>query len=418
MNAEKWIEEHRHDDVNELALKAAHFPDMDVREALVQIRGWQIAEKKLPLWAHTEGILFPDHLPMEQCSSQLTAEYKASLVASMPVKDSMTDLTGGFGVDAAVLGRHFRHLTYVEQREDLCRLAHHNFPLLGINDFEVVNADCVDVLPDLPHQNLLLIDPARRDACGRKTVAISDCTPDVSEMNQLLLEKADTVMIKLSPMLDITSTERQLADISEIHVVSVGGECKEILILLQKTVNLHGNSPIITCADITREGIQQFRFTRADEQQAMCWYSSNIGAYLYEPNASLMKACPFRFLAQHYQLEQLHPNSHLYTSNAWIADFPGRRFKVEEVLPINKQTTKQISHLRQANVSVRNFPATVAELRKRFRLAEGGDTYLFATTLADNRRILIVCKKVGPSKSPEGDLNIERSKAFSITYNQ
>ncbi|MBQ7686974.1 MAG: SAM-dependent methyltransferase, partial [Bacteroidaceae bacterium] len=165
---EKWIEEHRHDDVNELALRAAHCPDVDMREAIVQIRGWQIAEKKLPLWAETQGIRFPDHLPLEQCSSQLTAEYKASLVGVNENENqnlhSMTDLTGGFGVDAVMMGRRFQHLTYVEQREDLCELARHNFPLLGLKDFEVIHGDCVETLKHLPHQNLLLIDPARRDA--------------------------------------------------------------------------------------------------------------------------------------------------------------------------------------------------------------------------------------------------------------
>ena len=391
---EKWIEEHRHDDVNELALRASHYPNVDMREALVQIRGWQIAEKKLPLWAQTDGILFPDHLPLEQCSSQLTAEYKASFVETFEHHDSMTDLTGGFGVDAAVMGRCFLHLTYTEQRADLCELARHNFPLLGLKDFEVVHADCVETLKHLPHQDLLLIDPARRDANGRKTVAISDCTPDVCALNRLLLEKADVVMIKLSPMLDIASAERQLEGVTQIHVVSVSGECKEVLLILSPITayGLSSGGPLITCADITREGIQLFRFTREDEQQASCQYTSDVGTYLYEPNASLMKACPFRFLAQYYQLMKLHPNSHLYTSNEWIADFPGRRFKVEEVLPINKQTVKQISQLRQANVSVRNFPATVAELRKRFRLADGGTTYLFATTLADKRKVLVVAK--------------------------
>jgi len=395
----KWIEEHRHDDVNELALRAAHYPEVDMREAIVQIRGWQIAEKKLPLWAETEGIRFPDHLPLEQCSSQLTAEYKASLVEENLNDNlneneklhSMTDLTGGFGVDAVMMGRRFRHLTYVEQREDLCELARHNFPLLGLKDFEVVHGDCVDTLKHLPHQDLLLIDPARRDANGRKTVAISDCTPDVCALKRQLLAQADVVMIKLSPMLDITAALQQLEGVTQVHIVSVQGECKEILLLLQHG---EGTTPQMMCVDITREGIQRFCFTREAEQQAQCTYTAEVGTYLYEPNASLMKACPFRSLAQHYQLQKLHPNSHLYTSNEWIEDFPGRQFKVEEVLPITKQTVKQISQLRRANVSVRNFPATVAELRKRFRLADGGSTYLFATTLADERKVVIVASRV------------------------
>ena len=423
LDINQWIKEHRHDDVNELALHAAHDPDMDMRAALVQIRGWQIAEKKLPLWAQTEDIVFPEHLPLEQCSSQLTAEYKASLVRANDNGNnhlhSMTDLTGGFGVDAVMMGRWFQHLTYVEQRADLCDLARHNFPLLGLKDFEVVHADCTDMLNHLPHQNLVLIDPARRDANGRKTVAINDCTPDVCALNQQLLAVADVVMIKLSPMLDIASAERQLEGVKEIHVVSVGGECKEILIVLQGLAvgvpirQAQGveqfTDPVIHCVNITSDGIpsagsgctfstgsvciQRFSFTRAQEQEAQCMYTNEVGRYLYEPNASLMKACPFRLLAQHYQLEKLHPNSHLYTSPNRIEDFPGRRFRVNDVLPVNKQTIKQISQLRQANISVRNFPASVAELRRRFRLADGGSAYLVATTLADGRKVVLVMER-------------------------
>lgn len=463
LDINQWIKEHRHDDVNELALHAAHDPDTDMRAALVQIRGWQIAEKKLPLWAQTEGIVFPEHLPLEQCSSQLTAEYKASLVRANDNGNnhlhSMTDLTGGFGVDAVMMGRWFQHLTYVEQRADLCDLARHNFPLLGLKDFEVVHADCTDMLNHLPHQNLVLIDPARRDANGRKTVAINDCKPDVCALNQQLLAVADVVMIKLSPMLDIASAERQLEGVKEIHVVSVGGECKEILIVLQglamgapfrqaqgvpirqaRGVPIRQAqgveqlvAPVIHCVNITSDGIpsagsgcthstssgcthstgsecthstgsecthstssgctQRFSFTHAQEQEAQCIYTNEVGRYLYEPNASLMKACPFRLLAQHYQLEKLHPNSHLYTSPNRIEDFPGRRFRVNDVLPVNKQTIKQISQLQQANISVRNFPASVAELRRRFRLADGGSAYLVATTLADGRKVVLVMER-------------------------
>lgn len=380
-------------DIYDLALKAHRHSDVDVQQLIRQQQGQQLAEQKLPLWAATEGIEYPHHLSLEQCSSQLTASYKASLVNDNDNKTlhSMTDLTGGFGVDAAIMGRLFTKLTFVEKDAELCRLARHNLPLLGVNQVEVVNSDCQDYLPTLPHQNLIFIDPARRDKNGCRTFAISDCTPDVSALNQLLLEKADCLMIKLSPMLDITAALRQLQGVTQVHIVSVQGECKEILVLLNDNEN--ENSPLMVCVDITREGIQRFCFTREDEQQAQCTYTPEVGAYLYEPNASLMKASPFRSLAQHYHLQKLHPNSHLYTSMEWIPDFPGRQFRVEDVLPFNKQATKQISQLRQANISVRNFPATVADLRKRFHLADGGDTYLFVTTLADNRRVVILCKK-------------------------
>ena len=399
MKIEKWIQEHLHDDVNELALHASRYPEVDMREVLVQIRGWQIAEKKLPLWAQTEDIRFPDHLPLEQCSSQLTAAYKASLITSLPRRETMTDLTGGFGVDAAMIARHFGHLTFVEQREDLCRLARHNFPLLGLHDFDVVNADALDVLPNLPHQDLIFIDPARRDVHGRKTVVLSDCAPDVTELAPQLLDRADTVMVKLSPMLDITAALRQLQDVQEVHVVSVDNECKELLLVLSNHSPHPGaygepvEPPLITCVNIHRDVVSVFFFTRSDEEQSTCRYTSNVATYLYEPNASVMKACPFRTLAKRYGLDKLHPNSHLYTSDMCVPDFPGRCFRVEDVVLLNKQTTRQLAWLRQANLSVRNFPVTVADLRRRFRLSDGGDTYLFATTLADMSRVVIVCKR-------------------------
>ena len=377
-------------DIYELALKARRHSDVDVQQLIRQQQGQQLAEQKLPLWATIEGIEYPHHLSLEQCSSQLTASYKASLVSSMSVKDRMTDLTGGFGVDAAIMGRLFAKLTFVEKDAELCELARHNFPLLGVNQVEVVNSDCQDYIPTLPHQNLIFIDPARRDKNGCRTFAISDCTPDVSALNRQLLEKADCVMIKLSPMLDITAALRQLEGVTQVHIVSVEGECKEILIVLHPQGT---PSPQMVCVDITRTTTNQFCFTREQEHDAQCTYTHEVGDYLYEPNASIMKGGCFRSLSQSYGLEQLHPNSHLYTSNKFVPDFPGRIFSVEAVKTLSKGDIRELRDLKKANISLRNFPGSVAELRKRLHLSDGGDTYLFATTLADNRRVIIVCRK-------------------------
>ena len=378
----EFITEHRNDDPRDLALHASRYPDIDIPYAVQQIAAWQTAQKKLPLWAATEGIEFPVHLSMEQCSSQLTAEYKASII---PEGDSMTDLTAGFGVDATMLARRFQHLNFVERNVELCSIASNNLPLLGVHDYTIHNTDGTQLLSALPHQSLIFLDPARRDEHGGKTVLIGDCTPNVLELQDLLLEKADLVMIKLSPMLDISNVLKELKCISEIHIVSVANECKEILVLLSQGAT----HPAVHCININKEKTEKYVVPQ-NESEAECHYTSEVGRYLYEPNTSIMKAACFKSLAQHFGVEKLHPSSHLYTSEALVEDFPGRTFKVDAVYGLKDKALKQI---RKANLTVRNFPASVADLRKRLKLSEGGDIYLFATTLADESKVVISCRK-------------------------
>lgn len=382
---QNFILQHREDDVRQLALTASRYPDIDMPTALVQISGWQTARQKLPLWAATPGILYPPHLNMEQCSSQLAASYKASLVSPGA---TMTDLTAGFGVDATLLSRQFQHLNYVEQDAQLCTLAQNNLPLLGVPHFTIHQADAAETLRQLPHQDLIYIDPARRDQHGSKVVAISDCTPDITTLQDLLLQKADTVLVKLSPMLDLRTLLRTLKGLAEIHIVSVDGECKELLAKMQSTAT----EPTLFCVNLKTNGQapDRLQFTLQSEQTAICHYAEVPAGYLYEPNASIMKAGCFKTLAQTFSLEKLSPNSHLYTSSTPIDHFPGRIFKIETVSSFNKKELKQtLQHIHKANITVRNFPLTVAELRKRLKLAEGGTDYLFATTLNDGRHVLI-----------------------------
>lgn len=388
----EFIKEHLHDDINELALQAQKYRNVDMRKALLQIRGWQIAEKKLPLWVNIDGVIFPGHLPLEQCSSQQTAEYKCSIINDIPCKNRMTDLTGGFGVDSTIIGRIFSHLTFVERDIELCRLAENNLPLLGVKYFLIKNQSSEEAIANLPHQDLIYIDPTRRDSNGNKTVAITDCIPDVCALNKVLIEKADKVMVKLSPMLDLASVEKELEGVEQIHIVSLNGECKEILVILSnKTVN----SPvIITCANITDKGIQRFVFTHEEERLAECHYASELNGYLYEPNASIMKGCCFKLLAQKYGIEKLHPNSHLYTSSHFLEDFPGRIFGIEKTLSMSKQDMKELKTIGKANLTIRNFPLRVAELRKKLKLSDGGSAYLFATTIADGKKIIIKTNKI------------------------
>lgn len=380
----EFIRAHRNDDVRDLALRQSLYPDVDMRYVVEQIAAWQMARKKLPAWAEREDIVYPAHLSMEQCSSQMTAEYKASIV---PEGEAMTDLTAGFGVDATIIGRKFKKLIYVEKDESLCKIAKNNLPLMGINDFEVINADGVDVLKSLSHQSLIFLDPARRDEHGGKTIQISDCTPDVTQLQDLLLEKADTVMIKLSPMLDISNILRELKCVREIYIVGVENECKEILVKTSVQGELDG----VFCVNIGKNGKRDVYVVPDDERTAECRYTDEVLEYLYEPNASIRKAGCFKSLARTYNVFKLHPSSHLYTSNEFIKNFPGRVFKVESTYSLKDKALKSI---KKANLTIRNFPATVAELRKRLKISEGGSDYLFATTLADGKRVIIYSIKM------------------------
>lgn len=384
----RFIEENVRADVRSLALQAKKYPRVDMAMAVVQIAGRQIAVAKVPSWYRTEGLLYPKHLSMEQCSSEATAIYKAGLVEG----DTFADLTGGFGIDCSFLSRKFKHADYVERQTELCELAKHNFPLLGLN-IGVHNEDGVEYLKQMHPVDVLFLDPARRDGHGEKTVAISDCEPDVSALEDLLVEKAKKVMVKLSPMLDLSLALKALKHVREVHIVSVNNECKELLLILEKSTD--SLEIVIHCEQITSTGEhQRYAFTQEQERTSDCPLAAEVGAYLYEPNASILKAGAYRSLTQAYPVKKLHASSHLYTSPYYIEDFPGRRFQVEAVSGFGKKELKTLLQgLEKANLTIRNFPSSVAELRKRLKLKEGGECYLFATTLSDESKVLIKCRK-------------------------
>lgn len=380
-----FIEEHKEDDTRKLALQGGKYPQIDMSAAVTQIAGRQIAARKIPSWHQVPGLWYPRHLSMEQCSSEVTARYKASLLKG----DTFADLTGGFGIDCAFISRHFTHADYVERQAELCELAGHNFPLLELKHITVHHQDGVEYLQAMSPVDCLFLDPARRDGHGGKTVAISDCEPDVSALESLLVDKADRVMVKLSPMLDLSLALRELNAVCEVHIVAVNNECKELLLLLQKCPV----SPEISvhCEHIASSGERQhYAFTLAAEKAASCPLASGVGAYLYEPNAAILKAGAYRLLTQSYPVEKLHVNSHLYTSSSFVPDFPGRRFRVEAVSGFGKKELKGfLEGIDKANITVRNFPLSVAELRKRLKLKEGGEDYIFATTVADGQKVLV-----------------------------
>ncbi len=392
-----FIREHSSDDVRALALQAKKYPDIDMPTAITQIAGRQVAAEKIPSWREMEEIWYPKHLSLEQCSSETTARYKARIFQG----DSLTDLTGGFGIDCSFLAAGFKSATYVERQEELCEIAAHNFPILNLNHINVRNEDGVAYLQTMSPVDCIFLDPARRNEHGGKTVAISDCEPDVAGLEELLLSKAKRIMVKLSPMLDLSLALKELKHTQEVHILSVNNECKELLLLLGQEAPTEQAPPEeipIRCANLFTKGAQEeqhFAFTREQEQRSQCTYTDSLGDYLYEPNASLLKAGAFRSVAAAYSVRKLHPNSHLYTSDTFIENFPGRIFRIVNQCSFNRKEAKEsLADLKKANVTVRNFPATVAELRKRLHLTEGGDTYLFASTLNDGRKVIIRCEKV------------------------
>lgn len=390
----EFINKHRKDDVRQLALQSKKDGKVDINEAVTQIAGWQIAEKKIPSWSKTDSIIYPKHLSMEQCSSEVTARFKASLVKG----ETFADLTSGFGVDCSFIASGFKHAHYVERQEELCDIARHNFKILGLNHIEVHNTDGIEFLKNMEPVDCIYLDPARRNSNGGKTVAITDCEPDVSSMEELLVEKGSTVMIKLSPMLDLHSVMKTLKHINSIHIISVNNECKELVIILSKHSLSDGKAVDnikISCEQLVNNSeIQHLEFTYKEEKSAEINYSDKIGEYLYEPGAAILKAGAFKILAKRFGVNKLHQNSQLYTSDE-LVDFPGRRFKVTEVSTFAKKNLKAfLKDLEKANLTIRNFPSTVDGLRKKLKLKEGGDVYIFATTLANGDKVLIKCQSL------------------------
>ena len=386
----QFIQEHLLDDVKLLALQSKSFAGLEINYpfVLAQIAGRQQIKNKIPSWYSLVDLVYPPRISLEQCSSEITAQYKASLLSG----DSFVDLTGGFGVDTAFISPRFTQVHYVERQEVLIPIVRHNFSALQSNNIAIHPVDSVEYLQQMQAVDCIYIDPARRSDSGRKVVLIKDCEPNLVDIQDLLLEKANQVLIKLSPMLDIKSTLSTLENVREVHIVSVENECKELLFLLAKETQ---EEPRITCLNFNRNGNHPtFTFSFSEEKGIQVQYAENVKEYLYEPNVSILKAGFYKGIAHRYCLEKLHSDSHLYTSSELIPDFPGRAFQVEAVSSLNKKELKEtLSHVEKANLSIRNFPLSVDELRKRLKLKEGGDVYLFATTLAKGKHVLIKCRK-------------------------
>lgn len=443
-----FIRQHQDEDVRQLAFLGSKYPEVDMPFALDQIRGRKMARVKLPRWASLEGIIYPPHISMEQCSSESTALYKAELAArllGLPASSSGTemkaeneiefvDLTGGFGVDFSyIAARLGMKSMYVERQAHLCEAAKENFERLGLKNAIVKNGDGIEVLHSfLPKKDdaasaddslgiiydqplsllktklglkLIFIDPARRDDAGNKVVSLKDCTPDVTVLQEEMLSKADYVIIKLSPMLDWHRAISELSHVREVHIISVNNECKELLLVLSAR-NMGDMEASSADGEVKHAGNLRI-YCVNDAQSFVCdeldMESSPVRIappvleemqYLYEPNASLMKAGCFGVLSGRYDARMLSKNSHLFVSQAPIEAFPGRSFRIIAVSSFNKKELKRhLSGITKANIATRNFPLSVAELRKRLKLKDGGETYIFATTLSNESHMLVITEK-------------------------
>ena len=386
----QFIRENLNADVPTLALKKAPV-GTDVSLALRQIEARQLLRKKVPTWSENEDLLFPVHLSIEQCSSEASAQYKASLLQG----HSFADLTGGLGVDTYFISQHFQQADYVERQAELCDLARHNYDVLKAN-VNVWNETAEDYLSHCEPKDCIFVDPARRDAYGRKTISISDCTPDVIELQEKLFQKAERVMVKLSPMLDISKAMEELHHVKEVHVVAVANECKELDFIMER--DYQGETQFVCVNLLTSQ--PELRFIQEAEQDCPAKIADAVLNYLYEPNPAVMKAGCFKLLTEHFDVFKLHKNSNLYTSEHLISDFPGRIFEVEAWAPYNKKVKQaMLSDVEQASIAVRNFPLSVAELRKALKIGDGDATYLFATTLKGEKKVLIRTKKAASDET-------------------
>ena len=406
MNEKTWDYVHRHadEDVRKLALQGVRDREVDLTAALQQIAGRQTARRKIPTWAATEGIVYPPHLNMEQCSSEQTARYKAQLAGE---GEAFVDLTGGLGVDFYWMSQGFKERTYVEQNADLCAIAEENFRTLK-HDCSVRCCSSATYLTQAPHVSVAFLDPARRNEHGGRTYGIEDCTPNVLELLPLLMEKADRVILKLSPMLDwrkavsdLNSTPTAVPHhVSEVHIVSVGNECRELLLVVlnrEATDNVHvycvNNGKTFDFIPLlgskhSLPGNKTFPYweSTASREAASC---------LYEPNASVMKAGCFDVLEERFPVRQVAQHSHLFLASGEIVDFPGRGFHIERVSSMNKQELKAaLADIDQANIAVRNFPLPADQLRKKLKIKDGGSIYIFATTISNGEHKLFICRKI------------------------
>lgn len=381
---QEFINSNLNSDISSLLLKGIHFEGIDSKTIIEQIEAKKRCEKKLPTWFNTENIYYPNKLNIEQTSSEITAKYKANLISGK----SLIDLTGGFGVDTYHFSKKAESVTHCEVNTELSEIVKHNYQVLKAKNINCLNENGIDALKriDKPF-DWIYIDPSRRDNSKNKVFLLSDCAPNIKTFKDLFLKYAKNVMVKTSPLLDITATKQDLKHVKELHVVAVNNDVKELLWILEQN---YEDDFLIKSVNITKSKNETFEFFYNEELSSSADYSEPL-TYLYEPNSAILKAGAFNILSRKLNSFKLHKHSHLYTTEKPI-DFPGRQFVIEKVIPFNKKEFAK-KRITKANVTTRNFPLSVNEIRKKLKIKDGGNIYLFFTTDINNSKIILLCSK-------------------------
>ena len=384
IDIQSFIVQKLNEDPVKTVLKGSPFPEVKIKEIVEQIISKKKSKKKLPTWFNTDGIYYPNKINIEQTSSEITAKYKSKLTSG----SSLIDITGGFGVDCFYLAKQLNFVTHCEINSDLSEIAANNFKKLQVNNIKTISGDGLFLLKNIKHKfDWIYADPSRRDNFKGKVFLLNDCLPNIPENLNFLFQYSDNILLKISPLLDITSTIKELDFVKEIHVIAVSNDVKELLFLLKK----HSKKEIkIKTVNIKKENVETFDSILKSNVIPSYSLPKN---YLYEPNKAILKAGLFNEISKNFKLDKLHSNSHLYTSNDLI-NFPGRRFKINQISSYDRKQLRKIIPNKQANITTRNFPQTVAQIRKKIGLREGGDNYLFFTRDINNNHIVLICEKL------------------------
>jgi len=383
-NVQQFITENLKTDITKLILKGSPFSDVSIQELANQIVAKQKAEHKLASWFRTQQIYYPSKINIEQTSSEHTANYKSNLVNGA----SIIDITGGFGIDCFYFSKQFEAVTHCEINAELSTIVAHNFKQLKINNITTFSGDAFDFLRSTKEKfDCIYIDPSRRDAVKGKVFLLQDCIPNVPENIDFLFSKTNQILIKTSPILDITSAINELKFVKEVHVIAIHNEVKELLFLLDKE---HSKSIEIKTVNIGKEETKTFHFTYKEDLYSE--YSEPL-SYLYEPNSAILKSGGFHQITNQLNVSKLQQHSHLYTADI-LLDFPGRTFKIEQVLSYDKKKLKKLLPENKANITIRNFPKTVAQIRKETKIKEGGTIFIFFTTNFKNELTVVICRKI------------------------
>lgn len=381
---QNYINENLDTDVSKILFKKINFPNVTTQEIVEQIQAKKKCKDKLPTWFNCKNIYFPNKLNIEQTSSEITANYKANLISS----DSLIDLTGGYGVDCYYFSKKISEVFHCEINENLSKIVKYNYEQLGIKNIKTIPENGLDYLKSTSKKfDWIYIDPSRRNEKKEKVFLLKDCLPNIPQNLDLLFEKSNNVLIKNSPILDIKNGINELKFVKEIHIISTNNEVKELLYILENNFS----KPIrIKTINILKNNLQLFDFEL--NTNSISTYSL-IKKYLYEPNSAIMKSGGFNEISHQLKVSKLHPNSHLYSSKKLI-DFPGRKFEVLHIISFDKKQLKKLIPEGKANITTRNFPLTVAQIRKKTKFKDGGKNYLFFTTDLNNKHIVAVCKKI------------------------